>query len=217
MAQLSIVPELLSPEIHIAVFCHITVALGQDISHDVQYLMDMLGSAGANGGRLCVQAFAVADELSLEFLGHLFHGAPLLLGLFDQFVINIGNIGHINHLVPLVFQVAAQGVEHHHRPRVADMDIVVHGGPAHINAVFARGLGHKLFFFSGEGIKDLHRCTLLFCWGRLLGRPLWKSGPPFAAHKNASVCQLGRRRRQTAVPLRFFTHSPVTGRPAGSY
>ena len=156
VAELAVLLEGAGAEVDVAVLGHVAVALVQDVLHDVQDLLDVLGGAGAHGGGLGVQAVAVLDELGLELLGDLFHAAALLLGLFDELVVDVGDVGDKIDLVAPVLKVPAQGVEHHHGPGVADVDVVVDGGAADVNAVLPRRLGDELLFFAGQRIVDLH-------------------------------------------------------------
>jgi len=119
-------------------------------------LADMLGSAGAHGGGLDVQTVGIPDVLGLKLAGDLLHRGTLLLALFDELVINIGDVGDIVDLVAAVFQIAVQRVKDDHRARVADVDIVVNRRAADIDAVLALLLGDKLLFLAGHGVEDLH-------------------------------------------------------------
>ena len=121
----------------------------------------MLGGAGLHGGLFAVQARGVLQVLRLKALGHRLHGGALLLALFDELVVNIGDVGNVDHLVALVFQIPAQGIKHDQGPGVADVNVVVHGGAAHVNAVFAGLLGDEFLFFAGEGVENLHTVVLL--------------------------------------------------------
>ena len=121
----------------------------------------MLGGAGLHGGLFAVQARGVLQVLRLKALGHRLHGGALLLALFDELVVNVGDVGNVDHLVALVFQIPAQGVKHDQGPGVADVNVVVHGGAAHVNAVFAGLLGDEFLFFAGEGVENLHTVVLL--------------------------------------------------------
>ena len=127
------------------------------VLHDVQNLLDVLGGAGLHGGLFAVQPGGVLEVLGLKALGHFLHGGALLLALLDELVINIGDVGDIDDLVAAVFQVAAQGIEHDQRAGIADVDIVVNGGAADIDAVFAGHLRHKLFLLTGQGVENLHK------------------------------------------------------------
>ena len=89
-------------------------------------------------------------------LGDFLHGSTLFLALLDELVIDVGDVGDIDDLVAAVLKVTAQGVEDDERAGVADVDIVVDGGAADVDAVLARHLRHELFLLAGQGVEDLH-------------------------------------------------------------
>ena len=156
MAQLAVAGVRLDAEIDVAVAGHIGVAGLHQILDDTDDLADMLGGAGAHGGGLDVQTVRVLDVLGLKLAGNLLHRGPLLLAFLDEFVINVGDVGDVVDLVAAVFQVAAQGVEHDHRARVADVNIIINRRAADIDAIFALLLGGELLFLAGHGVEDLH-------------------------------------------------------------
>ena len=148
---------------------------------DIEDLGDVLGSAGLHGGLFAVQPSGILQVLGLKALCHLLHGGALFLSLLDELVIDIGDVGN---LVAPVFQIAAQGVEHDQRACVADVDIVVHGRAADVDAVLAGHLRHKFFLLSGQGVEDLHgQFSFLF------QTEAAKQNAPGAVHK----AQLRRR------------------------
>ena len=89
-------------------------------------------------------------------LPFLLHGSALFLSLFDELIVDVGDVGDVDDLVAAVLEVAAQGIEDDERAGVADVDIVVDGGAADVDAVLARHLRHELFLLAGQGVKDLH-------------------------------------------------------------
>ena len=152
----------------------------------------MLGGAGLDRGLLAVEACGILQILGLEALGDLLHGGAFLLPLPDELVINVGDVGDIDHLVAAVFQIAAQGVEYDQRAGVADVDIVVNGRAADIDAVFTGHLRDKFFFLTGQGVENLHTKPLLLC-GRQ--KPQKQKAP--------KLCILQRLRRRFSFKSRF--------------
>ena len=112
--------------------------------------------AGLDGGLFAVQTGGILEVLGLEALGDFLHGSTLLLALLDELVIDVGDVGDIDDLVAAVLKVTAQGIEDDERAGVADVDIVVDGGAADVDAVLARHLRHELFLLAGQGVEDLH-------------------------------------------------------------
>ena len=156
VAQLAVLGVALDPEIDVAVLGNVGVAALDEVLHDVQNLLDVLGGAGLDRGLLAVQALGVLEVLGLEALGDLLHGGALFLSLFDELIVDVGDVGDVDDLVAAVLEVAAQGIEDDERAGVADVDIVVDGGAADVDAVLAGHLRHELFLLAGQGVEDLH-------------------------------------------------------------
>ena len=157
VAQLAVFRVALDAEVDIPVLGNVGVAGIDQVLDDVQDLLDVLRCTGLDGGLFAVQTGGILEVLGLKALGHFLHGGALLLALLDELVINIGDVGDIDNLVAAVFQIAAQGIEHDQRAGIADVDIVVNGGAADIDAVFAGHLRHKLFLLTGQGVENLHK------------------------------------------------------------
>ena len=156
VAQLAVAGVAFHPEVHIADFGNVGVAALDEVLHDVQNLLDVLGGAGLDGGLFAVQTGGILEVLGLEALGDFLHGSPLFLALLDELVVDVGDVGDIDDLVAAVLKVTAQGIEDDERAGVADVDIVVDGGAADVDAVLARHLRHELFLLAGQGVEDLH-------------------------------------------------------------
>ena len=157
VAQLAVLRVALDAEVDIPVLGNIGVSGIDQVLDDVQDLLDVLRCTGLDGGLFAVQTGGILEVLGLKALGHFLHGGALLLALLDELVIDIGDVGDIDDLVAAVFQIAAQGIEHDQRAGVADVDIVVNGGAADVDAVFAGHLRHKLFLLAGQGVENLHK------------------------------------------------------------
>ena len=156
VAQLAVLGVALDAEVDIAVLGDIGVAALDEVFHDVEDLLDVLGSAGLDGGLFAVQTGGVLQVLGLEALGDFLHGSTLFLALLDELVVDVSDVGDIDDLVAAVLEVTAQGIEDDERAGVADVDIVVDGGAADVDAVLARHLRHELFLLAGQGVEDLH-------------------------------------------------------------
>ena len=156
VAQLAVLGVALDAEVDVAVLCDVGVAALDEVFHDVEDLLDVLGSAGLDGGLFAVQTGGILEVLGLEALGDFLHGSTLLLALLDELVVDVGDVGDIDDLVAAVLKVTAQGIEDDERAGVADVDIVVDGGAADVDAVLARHLRHELFLLAGQGVEDLH-------------------------------------------------------------
>ena len=162
MAELAVLRIALDAEVDVAVLGHIGVAGVDQVLDDVQNLLDVLGGAGLDGGLFAVQTGGILEILGLKALGDFLHGGALFLALLDELIVDVGDVGHIDDLVAAVFQIAAQGVEHDQRAGIADVDIVVNGRAADVDAVLAGHLRHELFLLAGQGVENLHK-NLSFC------------------------------------------------------
>ena len=162
VAELAVLRVALDAEVDVAVLGHIGVARVDQVLDDVQNLLDVLGGAGLDGGLFAVQTGGILEVLGLKALGDFLHGGALFLALLDELIVDVGDVGHIEDLVAAVFQIAAQGVEHDQRAGVADVDIVVNGRAADVDAVLAGHLRHELFLLAGQGVENLHK-NLSFC------------------------------------------------------
>ena len=223
VAQLAVFRVALDAEVHIAVLGNVGVAGVDQVLHDVENLLDVLGGAGLDGGLFAVQAGGVLEVLGLKALGHFLHGGALLLALLDELIVDIGDVGNIDHLVAAVFQIAAQGVEHDQRACVADVDIVINGRAADVDAVFTGHLRHEFFFLAGQRVENLHGCfsfTVIFiitvqCREVKKKRPF----PALSAHRKRSSCQLEISRGNSALPAVLLPALPAlpwaARRPAG--
>ena len=117
----------------------------------------------------------------------------------DELIVDVGDVGNIDHLVAAVLKVAAQGVEYDQRACVADVDIVINGRAADVDAVFTGHLRNEFFLLAGQGVEDLHG-QFSFLWQTEAA----KQNAPGAVHK----AQLRRRFLvKIAVPLLFVAQS----------
>jgi hypothetical protein len=84
---------------------------------------------------------------------HLLPGSAFLGGALDDFIVDVGEVACVQDVVAQVFQVPENRVEHHRRPSVADMAIVVNRDPADVDAHVIVPEGDEVFLFSGQGIE----------------------------------------------------------------
>jgi hypothetical protein len=91
---------------------------------------------------------AVGDHLDRDALGR---------GLGVDLVVHVGDVAGIDHRVLAidVAQQAEQHVEHHHRPEVADVGVVVDRRPADIHRHPARIGGNEVALFARHGVVKL--------------------------------------------------------------
>jgi hypothetical protein len=80
--------------------------------------------------------------------------ASIGLGLGVDLVVHVGDVGRIDHRVVAVAppQQAEQHVEHHHRPEIADVGVVVDRRPTDIHRHPPLVAGDKGPLFAGHGV-----------------------------------------------------------------
>ncbi len=106
------------------------------------HLRDVLGRARLHARRQHAERGDVLVELALGLLGDAANRlvqrqvAVLLRGPRVDLVVDVGDVAHVGDVVgPVdVPQQPEQHVEHDDGARVADMGVVVDGGPAHVHA-----------------------------------------------------------------------------------
>ena len=149
-------------EIHVSVLDRIGMALLNERFDHGDHGTNFFGSARTHIGVDHVRATHDVDELVREFRGHLGSCATLLVGSIDNLVINVGQILGKRHFVTARDKPAANNVETDKRAGVANVDIVIHRGAAHIHAHLTRLDRLELCLFMGLGAIDLHDSSWLF-------------------------------------------------------
>ncbi len=136
-------------KIHRAVLPHIGMILVDQRLDHLDHAPDLLRRLRMRGGRLHVQGLHVLSALLDIALGD--HGRihPFLIRLLDDLIIHIGKIGNIVDRISLMFHVTSGRVKNDHRPRIPDMNQVIHRRPAHIHADLPFHQGYEFLFLSG--------------------------------------------------------------------
>ena len=120
-------------EVHVAVVGRVGMSRVDELLHERDHRVDFARRARAHRGVEHVHGVHVGDE-GLGVLGCDFGGAaPLFVGLVDDLVVDVGHVLHEDHVETAPRQVAADDVEADERAGVADMDVVVHRGTAHVH------------------------------------------------------------------------------------
>ena len=119
-------------EIHVALR-HVGVAALYQALNERDHGADLLGGLRANVGVLHAGCVHVLDEQARVLLGHFGSGAPFLGGAADDLVVHVGHILHEGDIEAAPAEVTANHIEGDERARVADVDAVVHRGPADVH------------------------------------------------------------------------------------
>ena len=117
--------------------------LDQALDH-ANHGANLLGGTRANVRIHDVEAMHLLDERVGELMRHLFRRATLLVGAIDDLVVHVGQILRERDLVTAGDEPATNHIEREERARIADVDLVVHGGAAHVHAHLALFDGREL-------------------------------------------------------------------------
>ena len=121
---------------------------------------DLFGGAGTHVGIEHVGGAHDADELVGEFRRDLSSRTALLVGALDDLVIDIGEVLGERDLVAARDEPTADHVKADERAGVADVNVVVDRGAAHVHADLAGLDGLELFLFMGSAVVDTHSLLL---------------------------------------------------------
>ena len=136
-----------------------TALLDKRLDHS-DHGADLLGGAGAHIGIEHVGGTHDADELVGELRRDLGGRAALLVGAFDDLVIDIGEVLGERDLVAARDEPATNHVKADERAGIADVDVVVDRGATHVHADLAGLDGLELFLFMGSAVVDTHSLLL---------------------------------------------------------
>ena len=148
-------------EVHVARRHGIGKALLDKKLNHLLHGLDLARGAGANVGVKDAKAVHLLDEGVGELLGNRGGRGALLVGAVDDLVIDVGEVLGKGDLIALVHEVTADHVKREERAGVADVDLVVDGGAAHVHADLAVFDGLKLLFFVGLAVVDEHGALLI--------------------------------------------------------
>ena len=121
---------------------------------------DLLGGARTHIGIEHVGGAHNADKLVRELRRNLGGGTALLVGALDDLVIDIGEVLGECDLVAARDEPATNHVKADERAGVADVDVVVDRGAAHVHADLSGLDGLELFLFMGSAVVDTHSLLL---------------------------------------------------------
>ena len=144
-------------EVHVAVVRRVGVPTVDKRLDHADHGADLLGGTGADIGIEHVGVAHDADELVRELGRDLLGRAALLVGAIDDLVIDVREVLGEGDLVAARDEPAADHIEADERTGVADVDVVVDGGAAHVHADLALLDGAEVLFLVGGAVVDLHR------------------------------------------------------------
>ena len=154
MGKFPVCTELFRAVINVAVHIIGIPLINQGLNdlNDGVYILRRSGmhGRGADSQSLCVR-IVFRDIL----VGQLLDRNTKLVCLIDHLIVNICEILHKFNRIALILQIAAQGIEQDKRPRVSNMEKVIHSGPAGIHPDLAGLNRDELLFFPGQGIIQI--------------------------------------------------------------
>ena len=143
-------------KVHIAVLGRVGMSLLDQALNHADHGADLLSGAGTHIRVEHVGAAHDGDELIRELLGHALGRTPLLVRTVDDLVVHVGEVLRKGHLVAGGHEPAANDVEADKRARVADVDVVVDRGTAHVHADLSLLDGGELGLLMRLGAVYLH-------------------------------------------------------------
>ena len=147
-------------KVHVAVIGSIGMALLDKRLDHGDHGANLLGGAGAHIGIEHVGGAHDADELVGKLRRDLGGRAALLVGALDDLVVDIGEVLGKRDLVTARDEPAANHIKADERAGVANVDVVVDRGAAHVHADLAGLDGLELFLFMGSAVVDTHSLLL---------------------------------------------------------
>ena len=150
--QLAVFGELLGAEVDIAVVNRIRIALVDQRLYDVNNRIHRLGRTRMNGCRTDTQPLCVREVFLDIAVGDDVVGHALFVCLFDDLVVDVGEVLYELDLIAAVLKVAAQRVKDDKRTRIADVEVVVDRRTAGVHLDLARFERDKLLLGAGHRI-----------------------------------------------------------------
>ena len=142
-------------EVHVALR-HVGMAALDQALDKRDHGADLLGGFRADIRILHASRAHVLDEQTRVLLGHLGGRARLLSGALDDLVVHVGHVLHEGDVEAAPGEVAADHIEGDERARVADVDAVVHRGPAHVHGDLPRLHRFKVHLLAAARIVQLN-------------------------------------------------------------
>lgn len=121
---------------------------------------DVFSGAGNDLGLLDLEGIEVFEEGLFEAGGVVADGYPGSGGVADDLVVHVGDVHDVAGGDSLQLEEAAEDVDLEERPEVADVAVVVDGGPAGVHAECLAVDGCEFFDAAGEGVEESngHSC-----------------------------------------------------------
>lgn len=104
---------------------------------------------------LDAEGFAIFEEGLHEFFGVIADADVLGGGVGDDAVIDVGEVHYVREAVAAEFEEAAENVLEDEGAVVADVGVIVDGGPASVHGDFAEFLGDEGLGLVGERVVEM--------------------------------------------------------------
>ena len=122
--------------------------------NELGHFLDVIGRANQDG--LADVEIGGVFKKSLLVLGGVLLDAEMFAGgAVDDFVVHVGDVHDVADLIAALQQEAMQDVHGNHGAQVADVNVVVHRGPAGIHADFVVLRGSEGLGLGGERVVEM--------------------------------------------------------------
>ena len=153
LRELAVLWEARHAEVDVAVR-FVCVALFDKLLDDVDDGVDFVRRARVDGRAADAERVGVGVVFGDVFLRELGDGDAHLVRAVYHLVVDVGEVLHVGDFVAHALKVAAEDVEEHEGPRVADVEEVVDGRAADVEAHLAGLDGDEGFFFPSKIVVD---------------------------------------------------------------
>ena len=154
--ELAVAVEALDVEVDALILDHVRVPARDELRHEVDHAVDVLGGVRPVIGSLHVEAVHEIEVDGFELRGELGLGDPLLRGAGDDLVLDVGHVAHEGDVEARPLEVATDDVEHDRGACVADVRLVVDRRPAHVERHLARLARDELDRVAHQRVADPH-------------------------------------------------------------
>ncbi len=159
--QLAVTLELAHRVIYVTINSVISQPVGLQLVDQGQHLGHELGGARLMIRTQHAQRIGVVMHEIDEALRQLLDGLAILVGAFDDLVVNVGDIPDIGHIVAGGLEPTVNHVENHHHARVAKVTVVIDRHAADVHADLVGFDGCEYLLFALEGVVDLEHAGMV--------------------------------------------------------
>ncbi len=79
----------------------------------------------------------------------------------NDLVVNVGDVHYVSELMTTLAEETAKKIDYQEGAEVANMSVIVDGGPARVHSNKIVGSGRKLLNFAGQRVVEVDRQTVI--------------------------------------------------------